>query len=330
MFPFKRKKVEEVEEVENNFKEKIPNTKIKDLSPQNKRRRKEPRKPWGKKERFWVAIALGLTILFPIFLTIYSHGFKIKLPQINLPSLNQTIVVKNTNIPSPHPVTLKTVESKNTKEVITSVNNLTANLSGTYGLWVEELDGKKLSYGINENESFEGASLFKLPLLIAVYRGIESGKVNKDSVDDALFRLAKNSDNGAFVTLSGIVGYPAIRQAIVDADMDNTSLNDSVMTPHDVGNFFKNLMANKLVSKDSRDEILDLLTNTSFEFLIPQGIPDVRVAHKVGEEVQVLNDAGVVFAEKPFILIIMSKDIDEGEAEDNIPEIANIVYNFEK
>src|SRR6185503_3766416 len=138
-----------------------------------------------------------------------------------------------------------------------------------------------------------GASLFKLPLMIAVYRGIESGKITEANVSDALYRLAKNSDNGAFVTLSNMVGYPAIRLAIKDADMPNTSIDESVTTPHDIGNLFKNLYTNKLISEKSKDKMLDLLTHTSFEDLIPAGIPDVRVAHKIGEVGDVLNDGGI-------------------------------------
>lgn len=47
---------------------------LKDLKAENKKRRKEPPKPWGKKERMMVLIIFGVTILISAFLAISSRG----------------------------------------------------------------------------------------------------------------------------------------------------------------------------------------------------------------------------------------------------------------
>lgn len=47
---------------------------LKDLKAENKKRRKEPTKPWGKKERMMILIILGVTILISAFLAISSRG----------------------------------------------------------------------------------------------------------------------------------------------------------------------------------------------------------------------------------------------------------------
>ncbi|MBI3443509.1 serine hydrolase, partial [Candidatus Woesebacteria bacterium] len=63
---------------------------------------------------------------------------------------------------------------------------------------------------------------------------------------------------------------------------------------------------------------------------IVKGIPeDVRVAHKYGRELHVVNDAGIAFTDKPFILVIMSKGIVEKEADAIFPELARIVYDVQ-
>ncbi len=326
MLSFRRKKVEvdEVEDVE----QKIPKTKIKDLTSRNRRRRKEPIKIWTKRERIIVVAVLALTIATPVGLALSSKrtNTSFNFPKFALPTLTETVVITKDDGEKFH-VYKKPIKDR--QALISSINTLTADLTGNYDIWVEELGGEKLSYGINEDKPTEGASLFKLPLMIAVYRGIESGKVDKDAVSDALYRLAKNSDNGAFVQLSNIVGYASIKKAIVDAQMENTSIDDSATTPHDIGNLYKNMMVGNLVSDSSKEEILDLLTNTSFELLIPEGIPDVRVAHKYATTTGVLNDGGIVFAKNPFILVIMTEEADIEEAKVAIPQISKLIYNFE-
>lgn len=59
--------------------------KIRDLKPKNKKKRKEPPKPWGKKERLIVAAVLATTALVAAFLAISARGFRFpELPKINL------------------------------------------------------------------------------------------------------------------------------------------------------------------------------------------------------------------------------------------------------
>ena len=73
-----------------------------------------------------------------------------------------------------------------------------------------------------------------------------------------------------------------------------------------------------------------MLTKTAFEDRLPAGLPrKVRVAHKIGTEIGSFSDAGIVFAERPFILVIMSKAARESEALKVLPEIAKVVWEFE-
>jgi len=77
--------------------------KFKDLKPENKKKRKEPPKPWGKKERLTILIVLIVTVVVSAILSL-SNGFHVKFnkPNVNLPrfsleSLNifkgETIIV---------------------------------------------------------------------------------------------------------------------------------------------------------------------------------------------------------------------------------------------
>ena len=88
--------------------------------------------------------------------------------------------------------------------------------------------------------------------------------------------------------------------------MTKTSLVKNETTPADVGLFFRKLYAGSIVSREHRDEILGYLTETFDESRIPAGVPEgTRVAHKIGIEIGIISDAGIVFSQKPFILVIM-------------------------
>ena len=111
--------------------------------------------------------------------------------------------------------------------------------------------------------------------------------------------------------------------------MTKTSLEKNQTTPSDIGLYFKKLYEGELVSEESKNEILTFLTNTIFEDWLVKGIPEVRVAHKYGREQGVVNDAGIVFAQQPFVLVIMTDGVKLSEADLIFPELAHLVYQAE-
>jgi beta-lactamase class A len=57
------------------------------------------------------------------------------------------------------------------------------------------------------------------------------------------------------------------------------------------------------------------------------GIPaSTDVAHKYGREIHVVSDAGIVFADEPFILVLLSKGVVEREADQAFPELSKAIY----
>ena len=97
---FGRKKEVEIEEEfddENNFSRR----KLRDLNPENKKKRKEPPKPWGKKERISILIIFLATVIASAILAIVANGqmkFNLSLPKFDFSSLNifkeQTIILE--------------------------------------------------------------------------------------------------------------------------------------------------------------------------------------------------------------------------------------------
>jgi len=312
------------------------------------RKKKKEFKPWGKKERYWILGVLLGTILVSGILAMSARSWKLPgLPRISLPSFGSgTIIIEKKGNDL----------DETAKEVINSFKEKTKSLSGVYGLYVVRLSDNT-NYGISQNETFEAASLIKLPVMAALYVEAENGDLDleteyslKDedkvsgsgslygkpagtilSYEDLVWYMGQQSDNTAFNVALNILGEEKVIEAIGKIGMKDTSLEKNETTPYDIGLFFQKLWDGEIVSKKSRDKILDSLTDTIYEEWLAAGIPDgIDVAHKFGREVHVVNDAGIVFADEPFVLVILSKGVVEREADEIFPELSKTVYDMER
>lgn len=299
---FGKKKVELDEEQLAELEERIMSKKkIHDLNPGNIKKRKEPVKPWGKKERFWVLFILLATVLTSIGLALRASG-SLKIPRLNFNLgdfwQEEAIVIG------------KKTEAQKAKE---QFGEKAKNLAGTYAFYVVDL-GTGVSYGINENRVMQAASLIKLPLMLFV-----SGRVDEAKIE----AMGKRSDNNVFRELVAKFGRETIQDYIYNLGMKNTSLAQNETTPKEIGDLLVKIY------QDKNEKILRFLTDTVFEDWLKKGVPaNVRVAHKYGREVGVVNDAGVIYAPRPFVLVIMTQKVVETEADATISQLTSMIYSI--
>lgn len=104
---FGKKKEEEYEDedelIEAEKEDRKLTRKFKDLNSENKKKRKEPPKPWGKKERLLVLSILVITVVLSGILALTARGFnfpnfskvKISFPKFNFENIfgEETIVI---------------------------------------------------------------------------------------------------------------------------------------------------------------------------------------------------------------------------------------------
>jgi len=298
----------------------------------------------------------GRRVIIGLFLTtvVVSLGFWLK---AEIPGLWEKIT-------SPLVISDIPLQKKfDPSSVLTEIENLTKGLRGTYGVYVYQLDGKN-EYGIHQGEIFPAASLMKLPVMLTLYQEaqLRQGSAGQASVDflETKYKLTEKdkingagilqgkpvgstytyrqlaefmgqySDNTANNILVKVLGQEKIQQTISKLGMTKTSFKNYTTTPEDIGIFFRQLYQGGIVNKENQDEILRFLTKTAFEDWIPAGLAnDIRVAHKIGKDTGTFSDAGIIFVQKPFILVIMSKNTKESEAKEVLPKITQVVWEFE-
>jgi beta-lactamase class A len=82
------------------------------------------------------------------------------------------------------------------------------------------------------------------------------------------------------------------------------------------------------VDQESSRRMIEILERQTFNECIPAGLPPgIRVAHKTGEITKIHNDAAIVFAPKPFVLVILVRGIaDQKESAALMADITRQLY----
>lgn len=322
-----------------------------------KRSKKQKDAAWGKKERMIVFLSLSITIGLSTLLALSARSWKLP----NLPRMNKLKLASKLPNVGGRTIILEgeentMLQNKVFEENINSFKEVTKGLSGVYGFYLINL-ADDFSYGYYQDETFQAASLIKLPVMTALYQKEENGEIDLEkeyklreddkvagsgslqnqksgyvvTYQELLKLMGRESDNTAFKIAVNLIGEEKVQEIIFDLGMTNTSYEKNTTTPQDIGLFFKNLYNNKYLDKKHTDEFFSYLTDTIYEDWLAKGIPgDIRVAHKFGREVHVLNDAGVIFSDKRLIMVIMSKGIVEPEANEIFPHLSEKLFEIEE
>lgn len=237
-----------------------------------------------------------------------------------------------------------------------SLTELIDAAAGDWGVFVKTVNGPE-ELKLGENMVMTAASVIKLPVLIAYYQAVDSGKTDPEeeyvlteadrweygtgsmqyqpagttyTYRQVAQLVANQSDNmGAEVLIKKLGGYAKAQQLVNKLGLTKTNLKENEMTAAEAGGLFLQLAQGKLLTPDSRKELFANLTKTVNEDRIPAGVPEgVRVAHKFGSEAGVVNDCGLVESQNPYVICILTTNVNVGEAEPLLPQISAAVWDW--
>jgi beta-lactamase class A len=244
--------------------------------------------------------------------------------------------------------------SRPTAKLLTDLRLLTSG-EGSYAIYVYRLDENK-GYGLNEDNVMPAASMMKVPIMAAVFKAIEENKIKLDetykldksdirtgsgpiefmdpgtllTIKKLMEEMGKKSDNTAPVVLTRLVGKAALVKAIADLGMTNTSFEENTTTAADLGAMWKNLQQGKYLNAEDWEEMKSFLQDSIYEDRIPVGLPQgTQLVHKVGSDLNVWADTGIVFTTPPFVLTILNKDVNLTTAKEIVPQLSKKIWEFE-
>jgi beta-lactamase class A len=205
------------------------------------------------------------------------------------------------------------------------------------------------------DEIFTAASVNKLPIALTVYREVEGGRLkmedewemlpgdvtsgtgvlkssapgSKYTVRVLLEALIRQSDNTAAAMFRRVLGNDRIDAYMAELGAPNTR-QLGVTTPRETLGLLTLVWRGQLLTADHRDELLTLLRTTVFNDRISAGVPaGIPVAHKIGTYGSAVNDVGIVFAARPYLLCVFTDTGDWEGAVQTIRTISNALFEFE-
>lgn len=220
-----------------------------------------------------------------------------------------------------------------------------------------------ISIGVNEKEEIRLASLSKLPVVMAVFKEIEEGRMSlsdtlvlkkeyldpsfgelykrgegaKISVEEAIKLTLQESDNTSQLALLdklGSAGQVPEVYNYLDVQLDKSN-GFPLVTAKSFSSMFKSLYLSSFLTKENSNKILEIMTESIFNDRIPAGVPnEVKVAHKIGTfgtrtpEKNHYSDCGIVYVPKrPYVLCIFAQTSKE-KVTGYMKDISSQIYNY--
>ena len=211
-------------------------------------------------------------------------------------------------------------------------------------------------YGVRAAEDFLAASVIKLPLYLHVLKEAAAGRIDmaekltvteEDKVpicgaltlftgevqaDIAtlcrlMISISDNTATNKLIRFCGIEkvqeGFRAmglevtrLRRCLFDREASRAGIQNSIC-PKEMGALLETLYRGEFVNEAVSKEAMDTLFLQQVEHKLNGRLcGEVDIAHKTGEDDELSNDAGIVFAREPFIVCFAGHDTDVYRWED--------------
>ncbi|MBV8513714.1 MAG: serine hydrolase [Acidobacteria bacterium] len=102
-----------------------------------------------------------------------------------------------------------------------------------------------------------------------------------------------------------------IKRGVEDQKAFDEGLNNTT-TARGLATLLFAIANGKAVDVESSAKMVEALERQKFNEGIPAGVPsNIRVAHKTGEITKIHHDAGIVYAERPFVVVVLVRGIED-------------------
>lgn len=240
-------------------------------------------------------------------------------------------------------------------QVLDSIRDEMEQIPGHLGFYYKNLV-TGFEYGVRADEAFGAASVIKLPLFMHVLECASRGEFSMDykltvTAEDkvpicgaltlftedvevdilTLCRLMISiSDNTAtnrlikHCTIDGTgegfrkmgLEKTVLRRRLFDRKASLAGIQNSIC-PAEIGMLLERLYRNEFVSPEVCREVIDTMLLQQVDHKLNGKLcGQVDIAHKTGEDDQLSNDVGIVYAPQPFVICFAGHDTDVYRWED--------------
>jgi beta-lactamase class A len=224
------------------------------------------------------------------------------------------------------------------------------------------------SFAYRADVRVPSASVIKLPIMLELMERIKAGTFNLDAVHtlteaekvggdgvlktyadqsrvsyrELLRLMLIKSDNTATNIVIHLLGRDTINQRLRKSGLERSQLNrvmmdtlaakqgrENYVTAQEMNALLEKVYRHQVATPEGCEAMLTILKQNEDVLTIPRLLPkSVVIAHKTGTLAYVRGDAGIVYAEKPFLLSVFVEGVPTPEAERIIGEVALICYTY--
>ncbi|GAB3044967.1 serine hydrolase [Virgibacillus ainsalahensis] len=213
-----------------------------------------------------------------------------------------------------------------------NVKGLMNNAGGTWGIALEDFDTRE-SWQYNGDELFYAASVIKIPIMIAAYRGFENREFAlSDSLElrreelvggsgvlqhmtpgtllsiyDLVTLMIIQSDNTATNMLIDFIGINHIQQTMQEIGLEDSKLyhklmtvpadrkGDNIITASEMTGMLKKMVTGKIISFHACEEMINIMKKQQLQDGLPKKLPpDDREIPGANNEWQIANKTGYI------------------------------------
>ena len=225
-------------------------------------------------------------------------------------------------------------------------------------------------FGVREDEVFGAASVIKLPLYMHIMAECAAGRMSLDDkliITEAdkvpicgaltlftgnveadvrtlcklMISISDNTATNKLIDYSTIPGAQAgfrsmglektqLTRKLFDRTASRAGLRNTIC-PKEIGHLLAMLYRNEFVSEAVCKEIIDTLLLQQVDHKLNGKIcGEVPIAHKTGEDDELSNDVGIVYAKEPFVICFAGHDTDVYRWEDLMRQATYELYKVQE
>jgi beta-lactamase class A len=251
------------------------------------------------------------------------------------------------------------VGAKSLTQLESEIKEIFTKQKGSWSVYFKDFTSSDM-VGINEQVMYTAASVNKIYVLAGLYYLAGQGEIDLDdtitlqrkdiqdfgtgtmrydapgtvySLKTVARLLVEKSDNTAELILRSKIGDEKLQELVDSWGMTQTSIIENKTSLADVATILTKMKNGEITNSSSTIEMMDFMDKSEYEDRLPALLPkDVRVFHKIGNEVGNIHDVGII--QMPdgtsYFLGILSSDIGDTEtqAKETIAQISKIVYDY--
>jgi beta-lactamase class A len=232
---------------------------------------------------------------------------------------------------------------------------------GVLGAYVRNLS-TGVGGGVSSDRRFPAASLYKLPVLVEVYRqqrlkafnwddeltigrddwadgsGVLQARVgDRLKIGELVQLMIVQSDNIAANMLTDLVGASRVNETMLALGLKNTRVIDRarenaspVTTPEDMGRLLEIVATGRLVDAQTSEEAIRLLETKQAQNWLADGLPWWgKLAHKWGDLPNARHDAGIIFTpHNQIVIVVMTEGAGATAAAEEIKNISRQIVAY--